>query len=297
MKIDFDGVQAFVAIADLGGFSKAARELHITQTALSRRLQKLESYLGLRLLERTTRQVRLTAVGREFLPQARAIVQQTTSAVERLKDISQRALGNVTVACITTMTSHVLPRIIQRYTQLHPDNRVLLLDGSSKEVREAVLSGQAELGMALEGEKHPDLVDSQLLMDPLVFLCRESHPLARKRTVTWAEVAATELVGVSSFAATREFIDYRLAERGIHLRAKYEVQHHATAVNLVAAGVGSAVLPASTFREGDRPGLRKIPFSCPPVQRKVVLLRRRVSTLSPAVEAFRALVRSFPLQD
>jgi DNA-binding transcriptional LysR family regulator len=297
MKIDFDGLQAFVAIAEYGGFSKAARELHITQTALTRRIQKLEGYLNLRLLERTTRQVQLTAVGREFLPQARAIVQQTSHAVERLKDVSQRALGNVTLACIPTMTSHVLPRILQQYVQLHPENRILLVDGSSGEVREAVLSGQAELGIALEGAKHPELVETALLTDPLVFICQQGHALARKRSVSWAEVASAELVGVSSFAATREVMDYRLAERGIRLRAKYEVQHHATALNFVAAGVGSAVLPASTFRDGDRPGLRKISIAGPPVHRKVVLLRRRAGTLSPAVEAFRSLVRSFPMTD
>ena len=82
MKFDFDGVQAFVAVADLAGFGKAARELHITQTALTRRIQKLEAYLGLKLLDRTTRRVDLTAVGRDFLPQARSIVQEMTSAVE-----------------------------------------------------------------------------------------------------------------------------------------------------------------------------------------------------------------------
>ena len=67
MKIDFDGVQAFVLIAELGGFNKAAEQLHITQTALTRRIQKLEAYLGLKLLDRTTRRVDLTAVGKEFL--------------------------------------------------------------------------------------------------------------------------------------------------------------------------------------------------------------------------------------
>jgi len=297
MKIDFDGVQAFVAIAELGGFGKAARELHITQTALTRRLQKLEAYLGLRLLDRTTRQVQLTAVGRDFLPQARAIIQQTMHAVERLKDISQRALGNVTLACIPTMTSHVLPRVIQRYAQLHPDNRIHLLDGSSSEVRNAVLSGQAELGIALEGDKHPELTESVFMTDPLAFICRKPHPLQNRESVTWADLRDTELVGVSSVVATREFMDYRLAERGIRLQAKYEVQHHATALNLVAAGVGSAVLPSSTFREGDRPGLRKIALSGPTVRRKVVLLRPRRSTLSPAAEAFQAALRSFPVED
>ena len=68
MKIDFDGIQAFVLIAEVGGFGKAAERLHLTQTALTRRIQKLESYIGVRLIDRTTRSVQLTAVGRDFLP-------------------------------------------------------------------------------------------------------------------------------------------------------------------------------------------------------------------------------------
>lgn len=291
MKIDFDGIQAFVFIAEAGGFSKAARELHITQTALTRRLQKLEAWLGLRLLDRTTRQVVLTTVGREFLPQARAIVQQMTGALERLKDMSQRAVGNIRLACIPTMSSHVLPKMIQRYAKLHPDNHVCLLDGSSSEVRAAVLSGQAELGIALEGEKNSELAEWALMMDPLVFICRTPHPLQHRKSIAWSDLAGVELVGVSSFVSTREFMDHRLAQRGIRLQAKYEVQHHATALNLVAAGVGSAVLPASTFQEGDRPHVRKIALVEPVVKRKVVLLRRARSTLSPAAEAFHALLR------
>ena len=85
MKIDFDGIQAFVLVAELGGFSRAADRLHLTQTALTRRIQKLEAYLSVRLLDRTTRSVQLTAVGRDFLPQARRLVDETTSAVDRLK--------------------------------------------------------------------------------------------------------------------------------------------------------------------------------------------------------------------
>lgn len=297
MKIDFDGVQAFVTIAELGGFNKAARELHITQTALTRRLQKLEGYLGLRLLDRTTRRVELTVVGREFLPQARAIVQEMTHAVERLKDMSERARGNITLACIPSMTSHVLPQVIQRYAQLHPDNRIRLLDGSSHEVRASVLSGQAELGIAVQGEKHPDLLETVLLADPLAFICKRPHPLQDRKSVTWADMRDADLIGISSFMATRIYMDYQLAKRGIRLQGNYEVQHHATAVNLVAAGVGSAILPSSTFRDGDRPGVRKIALTRPTVKRKVVLLRLRRGTLSPAAQAFEALIRKMPLAE
>ncbi len=291
MKIDFDGVQAFVAIAGLGSFSKAARELHITQTALTRRIQKLEAYLGLKLLDRTTRRVELTVVGRDFLPQARAIVQEMTSAVERLKDMSQRAVGNFTLACIPSMTSHVLPGVIRQYAKLHPDNRIRLLDGSSTEVRDAVLGGQAELGIAVQGEQHPELAETVLFADPLVFVCRTPHPLQDRSAVSWADMRDTELVGVSSFVATRLLMDYQLAKRNIRVHVKYEVQHHATAVNLVAAGVGGAILPSSAIREGDRPGLRKIPLGQPTVKRRVMLLRPRRASLSPAAEAFHALIR------
>ena len=292
MKIDFDGIQAFVAVADQGSFVKAAEELHITQTALTRRIQKLEAYLGLVLLSRTTRRMELTPVGRDFLPRARKIVQDMTAAVERLKDMSQNASGDFSLACIPSMTSHVLPELIHRYAELYPGNRIRLLDGSSTEVREAVLSGQAEMGIGIEGERHASLTETLLFSDPLVFICKTPHSLQHRKTVTWAEMKDTELIGVSSFMATRMAMDYQLAKRGIRLRSQYEVQHHATAVNLVAAGVGSAILPASTFKDGDRPGVLKITLTRPVVRRNVVLIQPAQAVLSPAAAAFVRLTES-----
>jgi DNA-binding transcriptional LysR family regulator len=220
-----------------------------------------------------------------------------THAVERLKDMSERSRGNITLACIPSMTSHVLPKVIQRYATQHPDNRIRLLDGSSHEVRASVLSGQAELGIAVQGEKHPELLETVLFADPLAFICKLPHPLQDRKSVTWADMRDTDLIGISSFMATRIFMDYQLSKRGIRLHGNYEVQHHATAVNLVAAGVGSAILPSSTFRDGDRPGVRKIPLAQPTVKRKVVMLRLRRGTLSPAAEAFLEVMRQVPLDD
>ncbi|NDY93111.1 LysR family transcriptional regulator [Ideonella livida] len=291
MKIDFDGLQAFVAIADLGGFGKAAETLHLTQTALTRRLQKLEGWLGLQLVERSTRRVALTAVGREFLPQARAMVQDVSGAMHRLKEMAQHGHGQFTLACIPSMTSHVLPGLISQYAQRHPGNHIRLLDGASTEVRQAVLGGQAELGVALAGERHAELAETALFEDPLVFICRESHPLAAQDSLRWDDMRGQDLVGVNGFMATRIEMDYQLAKRGITLAARYEVQHHATALNLVAAGVGCAILPASTFREGDRPGVRRLALTQPTVRRQVRLLQRRHGVLSPAAQAFVQLLR------
>ncbi|MFN3987315.1 MAG: LysR family transcriptional regulator [Rhodocyclaceae bacterium] len=286
MKIDFDGIQAFVAIAELGGFSKAAEQLHVTQTALTRRVQKLEAYLNLRLFDRTTRYVELTAVGREFLPQAKAIVNEMMLAVGRLKDMSKHARGSVTLACVPTMASHVLPAAIRRYAEGHPGNRIRLIDTSAYEVRDAVLQGQAEIGIGVPTDRHPELLETPLLEEPLMFFCREEHPLSGRMSVTWSDMREADLVVVSSMTATRVFTDYQLAKRGISLSGAYEVQHHATAISLVAAGVGAAILPASTLDEGARPGVRRIPLTNPVVKRRISIIRRKNSTLSPAANAF-----------
>ncbi|WP_333846056.1 LysR family transcriptional regulator [Limnohabitans sp.] len=286
MKIDFDGVQAFVTVAELGGFHKAAERLNISQTALTRRVQKLEAYLDLKLLDRTTRFVKLTSVGEDFLPQARSIVHDMSAAVTRLKDKSKYSTGNFTLSCVPTMAAYILPNLIRLYAEKFPNNRIRLVDATSYQVREAVLSNQAEVGISIHGEKHPNLVETQLFEDPLMFFCRKNHPLSKKKSVRWSDMSDANLIVVSNFVATRVFMDYQLAKRGISLTGAYEVQHHATAINLVAAGVGCSILPSSSCGENDRPGVIRIPLIEPIVKRKVVLIQRKGATLSPAAAAF-----------
>ena len=289
-KIDFDGLQAFVCVAELGSFVKAAQQLHLTQTALTRRIQKLEQLLEVRLLDRTTRKVELTATGRDFLPQARHLVLDAQRTVARLRDKARAGQGHFTLACVPSLTTHVLPQLIKAYAHKHPGNTLRLHDASSHDVRAAVLGGQAELGIAINGEPHAELEEIVLFDDPLTLLCPMPHPLQHRSTVSWNDLQGVDLIVVSSFMATRMFLDYQLAQRGIQLSGHYEVQHHATAINLVAAGVGCAILPASTFENGDRPQVVKIPLTSPVVKRRVTLLRRKPASLSPAAQAFHRLV-------
>src|SRR4029077_8203244 len=128
MRIDTLGVEAFIAIAEQGGFGKAAATLHITQTALSRRLQNLESLLGVRLVERTTRSVALTHIGERFLPQARRLMSDLTSALVELRETGEARRGNVSIACVPTVGVQYLPRIMQTYSARYPENRIKILD-------------------------------------------------------------------------------------------------------------------------------------------------------------------------
>src|SRR5258708_12716612 len=112
MKIDTLGVQAFVAIADHGSFNRAAQALHITQTGLTRRLQNLESFLGVKLVERTTRSVALTGIGRDFLPQGRRLLADLSTALAEIRETGKALRGDLPTPSLPTVAIHYLPPIV-----------------------------------------------------------------------------------------------------------------------------------------------------------------------------------------
>jgi len=128
MNVDILGLDAFLAIARHGRFTAAARALHISQTALTRRLQQLEAMLGVQLVERTTRSVALTPLGESFLPQARRLVGELRAALVEIRETGRAARGDVAIACVPTVGIQYLPRVIQEYSERHPDNRIQIYD-------------------------------------------------------------------------------------------------------------------------------------------------------------------------
>jgi DNA-binding transcriptional LysR family regulator len=286
MKIDFDGIQAFVLVAETGGFGKAANQLHVTQTALTRRIQKLEAYLGVRLLDRTTRSVQLTAVGREFLPHARRLVSDTTSLVGRLKDMSRLGKGNITIASVPTMAHHALPSVIREYTKQHPGNRIRIIESNAAEVARTVLHDQAEFGITIQLERYPDLIEEPILREPFMLYCRDEHPFSKQKSVAWKDLHEAELIMVGGMSGNRALLDHQLAKNRLSLTGAYEVEHLSTAIGLVAAGVGTAILPFSTIQEGTYPRVRSIPLLAPVIRRTLVLIRRKGTSMSPASQEF-----------
>src|SRR5262245_53457484 len=116
MKIDTLGVQAFVAVAHHRSFQRAAAELHITQTALSLRLPHPEAFRGVKLVERTTRSVSLTTLGRDFLPQGQRLLTDLETALTEIRETGKALRGDVSIACVPTVGVHYLPHIIQEYS-------------------------------------------------------------------------------------------------------------------------------------------------------------------------------------
>ena len=291
MKIDTLGVQAFIAIADQGGFGSAAESLNITQTALSRRLQNLEGFLGVKLIERTTRSVALTRIGADFLPQARRLLTDLATALVEIRETGKALRGDVTIACVPTVGVHYLPQIVEQYSALYPRNRLRILDHSSSGVEAAVLRREAEFGINMQGAAHRELTSIALAKDRLVLVCRADHPLARKRTLAWKALEAHAVILPGQESGNRPHLDMVLERHKISLQAFYEVQRSSTAVGMVAKGVGVAIVPALAVQADAYPNLRVIALVDPVVSRTLVLLSRAKAHLTPAAQALYDLIR------
>lgn len=176
------------------------------------------------------------------MPHAQRMVSEMTLAVSHLKDSSRLTKGSITIASIPTMANYTLPAVIRKYAECYPGNRILVIDASAQEVRDAVLRGQAEFGINIPLDRHPDLVEQPLLQEPFVFFCRQDHPFCQRQSVTRSDLRKAVLIVISGLSGNRSLLDYQLAMRRINASGVYEVQHLSTAIGLVAAGVGTAIL-------------------------------------------------------
>ena len=155
-----------------------------------------------------------------------------------IRELADRATGEVTIGAVPTATYYFLPRVIEDFNAQYPRIRIRILDLSANDVLEAVKRGQAEFGINLLGAQEPDLDFEPLLRDPFLFVCRKDHPLARLEQVRWADIAPYRFITVGRLSGNRIILDAALAGLQVRPRWFYEVQHLSTSLGLVEAGLG-----------------------------------------------------------
>lgn len=286
MAINFDlnDLLAFRAVAELANFRKAAESVHISQPAFSRRIDKLEQALGVRLLERSTRRVELTAVGRDFARKVETLLDDLDETLLGLRGVATTRMGEVSIACVPSTVYYFVSRVIQRYRERYPKIRVRVLDAGANEVLASVARGEADFGLNFIGGSEPDIEFRPLLEERFVAACRRDHPLARRRKTTWRELAQHDFISVSKTSGNRLLLDQALANVPDQPQAVYETNHVTTLLGLVEAGLGVAAVPALAMPGPDHPLLVSLPLGDPVVTRRVGLIRRRGRSLSPAAQ-------------
>ena len=290
IKFDMGELQAFVVTAEKASFRLAAETLCLSAPALSRRVERLELALGVRLLERTTRSVELTAIGQEFLHEARTALAGLDAAVRRVSDQIHLRRGRVTIACIPSVASHLLPRVLRGFAVAQPEVQVHVMDESASQVLDAVLSGAADFGLSFTGTQESAVRFEALIKERYMLAMPRSHRWAQRKEVLWAELAGMRLVSVSRDSANRLLLDQATADLPEQPVAWYECNHVVGALALVEGGLGLAVLPQLALPPGHAE-VCGVPLCAPDLWRTLGLLQRRDRVLSPAAEALRGRVR------
>jgi DNA-binding transcriptional LysR family regulator len=286
IKFDLGELQAFVVTAEKASFRLAAEALCLSAPALSRRVERLEMALGVRLLQRTTRSVELTAVGHEFLLQARAALAGLDEAVQRVSDQVQLRRGRVTVACIPSVATHMLPRVLRAFAVALPEVQVHVMDESASRVLDAVLQGEADFGLSFTGSQESALRFEALTRERYVLAMPRSHRWAARKEVAWSELAGQRLVSVARDSANRLLLEQATADLPQQPVAWYECNHVAGALALVEVGLGLAVLPQLAL-SAESSQVCGVPMTSPDLWRTLGLLQRRDHVLAPAAEALR----------
>ena len=283
-NFDLNDLHAFRAVAETANFRRAAEKVHLSQPAFSRRIDKLEQALGVRLLERTTRRVALTAVGREFERKVRELLDELDNTLMSLHDGSSHRGGEVTVACVPSTVNYYATAVIRRYHDANPRVRVRVFDAGANEVLTAVSRGDADFGLNFIGSQEGEIEFQPLLEERFVAACRRDHPVARLKRVSWAQLAQHDYIAVGRASGNRLLLDQALAGLAGRPQSQFETQHVTTALGLVEAGLGVAAVPAMAMPAKDHPLLASVPLVEPVVTRKIGLIRRRGRSLSPAAQ-------------
>ncbi|MDS7594967.1 LysR family transcriptional regulator [Ensifer sp. M14] len=289
-NFEFLDLKAFLAVLDLGSFNEAARQLNLSQPALSRRIKGFEEAVGAQLIERTTRHVAPTQIGRELLPLVRRLVDEFEDSILSISDLGGRHRAQVTIASVPTAAFYFLPRVVHSFNEKFPGIRFRILDLSANEGLDAVANGEVEFGINITGAARADLNFTPLIEDPFVLACRRDHPLATAKSLTWADLAGHPLIGVSKTSGNRAVLDRALTTAQVQLNWFYEVNHLSTSLGLVEAGLGISVMPKLATPQLEHPVIATVPLKGPLVSRTIGLVERRGGRLSPAAIRFREML-------
>jgi len=282
-------MRAFVAVAKTGNFTLAAQNLHVTQSALSGLIKELEQTLGAKVIDRSTRRITLTDIGKELYPLFSQMIDDLDGALSNVADHTHLKKGIVRIAAPQLLSCTLLPEAIAAYRAQYPDIEVRLKDTAVEGVIARVLSGEADLGIGPERGPAPPL-DARVLFEmPFALVFPKGHELERQARVTWQDVARYPLISLQGQFTERLLDEVHVAP----LKAANEVAFMTTALAMAAAGLGVTVCMPYAAPLATLYGLVMKPLEEPVLSRRFFTYTRQGRSLSPAAESFMVFLDEF----
>jgi DNA-binding transcriptional LysR family regulator len=279
---DLRHVRSFLAAARLGNFTRAAAELHISQSAFTVQIRQLEDALGVTLFDRSKRRIRLTTPGKDVLAPLERLLVDAEAVLSRTREIAGLRRGIVTVAVLPSVAANFLPSILRDFTKRHPAISVQIRDVVAERILNAVRSEEADFGIGSSVRANRELSTIPLFVDKLCAFVHKSHVLARQPSVTLRELSVLPLILTGRESSVRELVDRALKREKLTITIAYEANYLSTALSMVRARLGIAILPESASTPDYSSDVRSIPIARPALSRKIELIQKADRSLSPA---------------
>lgn len=291
MNYSLRQLRTFVAIARHGSFSRAGEAIGLSQSAVSHSIKELEAEVGIRLLDRTTREVVLTDAGQRLAPRVERLLEELQAALLDSRSFGTQHTGTVRVASSQTISAHLMPQCIADAAARFPEIRLMLRDQPQQQVLHSVRNAEVDFGIVIDPVTAADLHCEVIMQEPFLLLCRDDHPFAGQAQANWRDLEGQALVLQDYASGSRMLIDRALAEQGVTAEIVQEIGHPVTLYPMVEAGIGIGVLPALALPlpAGSRLAVRVLH---PVVNRSLMLVRRKNRSLSPAAEAIWQVVQA-----
>ncbi len=285
--MDFGQIEAFVQVSTHSSFSRAAEALHLTQPSITARIQALERELGEELFERGGRGVRLTDAGHVFLPYVEHILQQLQEGRDAVEEVRNVQLGSLRLGSAITISTYVLPTILNRFCGEYPLVDVVVRTGRSEQVLNMLLADEVQVGL-LRTLSHPDTESIPLYDDEIVLVAHPDHTFATSGKATIAEVASEPIVLFDRGSSYYGLIHDLFRKANVIPNVAMELDSLEATKRMVEEGLGVALVPEVTIRrELETGALVQVGLSdIEPIRRRIALQYRRNRKRSRAVQAF-----------
>lgn len=291
---NFKLLQSFVSVAETGSFRGAAEKLHRSQSVVSTQVRQLEEQIGLKLFERTTRRTEMTPQGKKLLRHFRIALNEIESGLEELRQEALGEVGHIAMACVPSIAGSVLPAVLKRFRDIRPNIGFRLVEQTSVMLLETVKSREVDFGIGPFVSDEPDLVFEPIVDEPIFAVLPPAFRRQRSRSISLEDLAGNSIVMASSSAALRGNLDREISKSGITIDSGYEVTHVQTMLAFARAGLGIALMPATTLPQPPDPDLQILQVTKPLLQRRLCLISAKSAVTSRvSSELTRLIVESF----
>jgi len=291
--MNLDSLSLYCDVIRSGSFSLGAAAHQISQSAASQAVRQLEEEIGAQLIDRTKRPFMVTPEGRKFFEACLVLLENFENAKAEIT--SQRTLvgGVVRVAVIYSVGLHDMGFYSQQFTTRYPQAKIRLAYLHPQAVVDAIINDEADLGILSFPTPHRSLTMVPWHSEPMVFVCHRSHPLARRKVVSYRDLEGENFAAFDRSLSIRKAIDKALRQRGVNINIAMEFDNIETIKQAITIQSGVSILPQpSVTREVEAGILAAIPMDMPELVRPIGIIYRRHKLLTPTADKLLEFLQS-----